>query len=209
MDQATGEPGAARQDGRDLAADDPREQAARAAEEREPGAGLVTHIANGAKPDDEQEEIDALDYILGTPRPFEHTVPVDYETPAGMGKIVFVLRMLDSHKIDEIEQRHITAGNIDQIGADVELVAEATKYLTNPRTGKVTELTSAEFLTFPDPKDAESTVQLASTHMALERRFYGQEGLLGGVAREVRRIAGFTPDRVGKAQRRLVAASLG
>lgn len=190
---------------------DARFRAARAVSGGEPGREMLEHAAMGAELS-EAEERSGLDWLLGDPQPTVHDVPVQFETPEGMVTITFVLNQLDARKIDELEQQHVNRGTgvVDQFSCDVVIVAEATRYLIDA-TGRQIAIASEEFRSVNQrmPNGEVKSVLLASGPMALERRFQKQLGLLGGVAREVRRAAGFDPERVGKAQRRLVEASLG
>lgn len=190
---------------------DPRFVAARENSGGEVGREMLEHAAMGAELD-EVEERAGLDWLLGDPPPTVHEVTVQYETPTGLVPITFVLNQVDARKLDAIERRHLnqSTGVLDKFSVDTEVVAEATRYLIDS-TGRKVELTSEEFRTVKQrmPDGEVTSVVLASGPMALERRFKMQLGLLGGVAMEVRRAAGFDPERVGKAQRRLVEASLG
>lgn len=189
--------------------EDPRFRHAREASGGEKGREMLEHAAMGAELS-EDEERSGLDWLLGTSQPVVHEVPVDYETPSGTTKLIFVLRQMDARKIDEIEQRHISAGGVmDRFSADCEIVAESTVKLIDAK-GQEVEPTSEKFRTFTvQTPDGPKQQTDASTPRALERRFSKQLGLIQGVAQEVRRAAGFDPQRVGKAQRRLVEASLG
>lgn len=189
----------------------------RFARAREVGAGdvgreMLEHAAQGARLDDDEEKA-GLDYLLGTAQATLHDVTVQLETPDGLKPITFVIRQMDGRKLDEIEQRHVNraTGTMDKFGSDVEVVATATKWLTDS-TGREIDPKSEEFRTVAqrDPMTHEvKTIVLGSTVLALERKFQVQLGLLSGVADQVRRVSGFDPERVGKAQRRLVEASLG
>lgn len=206
MEAATGSPA------QDATEHDPRFVQARKEGQGDPGRENVAHAAMGAELNGEEER-SALDWLLGAPVLMLHTVPVDYETPVGMTKITFVLRQLDTRVIEKIEQKYVSdaTGRIDRIGADVEMVADALVHLEDA-TGRQVKITDDEFVTVPrrDPNSGEvEDVKLASTHMALERRFAKQLGLINSVAIQVRRVAGYDPERVGSAQRRLVDASLG
>lgn len=191
---------------------DPRFVAARVASGGDPGAEMVNHAAQGATLDSVEEK-SALDWLLGDPKPIIYNVPVQYETPAGMVPMTFVLRQIDARKIDAIEQKHVNqaTGVLNQFDANVELIAEATLFITDP-SGKQMKLDSEEFRRAKrrDPTTGEIVpFVLASGTLALERKFRMQLGLLNGVGVQIRRVAGFDTERVGKAQRRLVDASLG
>lgn len=190
---------------------DPRYRAAKAAGQGEKGRELLEHAAQGAELDHE-EETAALDWLLGTPSPIVHEIPVDFETPKGMAKLTFVSRRIDPRKIDAIEVRNIqqSTGRIDRITSDCEIIVESCDVVQDAR--RTIKLNSDEFLTVPmrnrDTGEIER-LKLASPAMALERRFVGQEGVLTLVAAEIRRLGGYDPQRLGTSQRRLVEASLG
>lgn len=209
MDAATGGPGT---DGlTEEQRNDPRFVEAVREGGGDPGRTNVAHAAQGAELTD-GEERSALDWMLGGPVNMEHVIPADYETPAGMLKVKFVTRMLDSRVLDEIQQRHVndTTGKLDKLSVDVEIVARATKYLTDP-TGRQVPLDSEEYLTVrrKNSRGEEESVKLASPHDALEYHWKGQEGVLSGVSDQITKTAGYSLDRVGAAQRRLVDAALG
>lgn len=168
----------------------------------EQGAEELGLAASGEKLTDEQEH-SALHYLLGPRQRIESTVTVQYETPEGVMPLKFVIRAQDGRKIDAIEQANIseTTGKVDQITANCQIVALATVAIVD-EAGKSTDPKSDVFRTVnPDAPP------LASPADALEARFRDQMGLLFGIAREVRRIGGWDPDKVGTAQRKLVTAA--
>lgn len=188
---------------------DPRFEAAAREGDGDTGREMLAHAAMGAKLS-ETEESSALGWLLGNPRPMIYGVPVDFDTPDGMRKITFVIQAQDGHALDEIERRHTNeaSGLVDAPSVNSEMVWKATLAIEDA-TGRETTLDSEEFLTFPttDERGDKTTMKIADPRIALERRFRTQMGLLTGVASEVRRISGYTRDRVGSAQRRLVDAS--
>lgn len=159
---------------------------------------------------DAENERDALDYLLAPKPSRQYDVWTDYETEDGPRRLNFVIRGMDGRRIDAIEQANVSsAGQIDQITANCQLVAEACVCLES-KSGRRTALSSDEFLTLKVPDRSGGGLveqKLASPADALEKRFATQLGLVSGVAREVRRVSGFDPDRVGQAQRRLVSAA--
>lgn len=190
---------------------DPRNVAARAAAGGERGREMLEHAAQGADLNPE-EELAGLDWLLGTPQAIGHTVPVDFETPKGMAKLKFHVKRIDPRKIDEIEVRNVNpnSGRVDRLTADFEIVAEICDEIEDAK--RTTTLGSEEFLTVPmyDPRDGKTTPhKVASSAIALEKRFVGQEGLITLVAAELRRLCGYDSQRIGQSQRRLVEASLG
>jgi hypothetical protein len=190
---------------------DPRFQAAKAAGGGETGREMLEHAAQGAELS-QSEEKSALDWLLGTPKPIVHEIPLEIETDGGMRTVKFVSRRIDPRKIDAIEIRNIqqTTGRVDRLTSDCEIIAESCELLDDGKR-KVT-LSSDEFCTvrlFNRDSGEIEPVKLASPAMALEKRFVGQEGALTLVAAEIRRLGGYDPQRLGNAQRRLVEASLG
>lgn len=164
-------------------------------------------IAKAADPDRQrlspEDEHGALSFLLGARQPLLYDVRTTYATPTGDKPLTFVVKQMDGRKIDEIETRHRnqTSGLLDQLSADTELVANACVEIVDD-TGERTSPVSEQFRT-TNPQQPP----LASTAQALEVRFREQMGVLSGVAREVRRVSGWAPDRVQTAERRLVEAS--
>lgn len=191
--------------------DDPRYQAARAAGQGEKGREMLEHVRQGAELNG-SEEMSALDWLLGTPKPIVHRIDVDLETDTGMRKLTFISRRIDPRKIDGIELRNVqqSTGRIDRITADAEIIVESCEWLQDGR--RKVRIQSDEFCTMPvrnrETDDIE-TIRIASAATALERRFVGQEGLLTLVAAEIRRLGGYDPQRLGTSQRQLVESSLG
>jgi hypothetical protein len=173
----------------------------------------VEAYARGHEELDAENERDALDYLLA-PKPARlYDVKVDYETDTGTEPLTFVVRAMDGRKIDSIEQRNVSesTGQLDAITANCELVAEGCEGIES-KSGRRVKLDSDEFLTLLVPKQggAEGETEpkrLASPALALEARFRTQIGVIAGVAREIRRMSGYDPTRVGQAQRRLVEAA--
>lgn len=183
------------------------------AEEEERGGLAVEAYARDHEGLTEENEQDALDFLLA-PKPARvYGVTVQYDTEAGLLPLTFVVRGTNGRKIDEIEQSYVseTTGRMDGLGASCALVAEATLYIEGLVGNKV-ELSDEKFLTLnrPNPEDPDGpplVTRLASPVEALEARFATQFGLLSGVAGEIRRISGYDPEKVGSARRRLVNAA--
>lgn len=189
---------------------DPRVQRARALSGGDTGLENVVHAEQGAVLDEDEEQ-SALDYLLGAPKPVVHEIPVQFETDAGMKELRFVVQVRDVSRIDEIEVRHFDqqTGRVDRLAADCEIVAECTQMLIDGK--RQVRINSEEFLTVrrrgPDG-EVESFTHVAAPD-ALRARFRSQLGLISGVTLEIKRVCGYTSDRVGQAKRRLVQASLG
>jgi hypothetical protein len=186
------------------------ELAAAEAEERRQG-NAVEAYARGHEGLTEENERDALDFLLAPKPPRLYDVKVTYDTEDGLRELVFVIRGMDGRMIDRIEQSHVSeaTGRLDVISANCHLVAEATAFLSG-RPGHEVKIDSAEFLTIrrpnPDNPEGYEETALASPVDALEARFKTQLGLIAGVSSEVRRVSGYDPERVGTAKRRLVNA---
>jgi hypothetical protein len=192
-----------------LVADD--EMSAAAEEHEARGEAAVEAYARDHEDIPEEAERDALDYLLGAKPPRLYGVPVEMETDRGSAPLTFVIRAQDGRKLDATEQRFVNAstGVIDRTSADIAIVGEATLYLTSP-SGRKVDPRSEEFRTMQVRRvdtGEETTITHASPEEALEAQFRTQLGLLAGVAREVRRVSGFDPAKVGQAQRRLVEAA--
>lgn len=160
----------------------------------------------------EEDERDALDYILGARSPRQYDVKVTLDTDTGQADLIFVIQAQDGLKIDKIEQRHVSdaTGRLDQYAADAEIVGDATVCLLSPRTGRQVNPRDEKFRTMQVRRvDTDEMGELTHPNAgaALQARFRDQLGLLSGVAREVRRVSGFDVGRVAEAKRRLVAAS--
>jgi hypothetical protein len=185
---------------------------------REPDPDLKGELATEAYARDHEgltaeNERDALDYVLAPKAPRLYDVRVMFDTDDGLMPLVFVIRGSDGRKLDAIEMECVneSTGRVDQITADLRIVAElGCVQLETPR--RALKLASEEFRTVRRPKpggvegETETFVH-ASPVEALEARFKTQLGLVSGVARQVRVISGYDAERVGAARRRLVVAS--
>lgn len=140
------------------------------------------------------EERDALDFLLGATKPVEYDVPVKYDTSAGRKELTFRIRQLDGKVILKLEDSHKKGtgpfAELDDIAFNAALVAEATVFLTDASGREV------------DPKGHEFIGDLGfGPAEAMEVRFKFQPGILDGVAGQIRSISGYSPDRVGAAER--------
>jgi hypothetical protein len=194
--------------------EDPRVEAAKVEGNGETGREMLAHVAMGATLDPDEEK-SALDWLLGDPVQIPHEIPFTYETPKGLKDMKFIMLQSDPSAIDKIEQRHVVGGTMDQAAADLEIVAtlcDAIAEADDKDGSKAIELTSSKFRTMRLKNTQTNEVEdhtFADPMQALDARFRGQQGVLMGVAREVRRVAGYDSSRVGLVQRRLVQASLG
>lgn len=157
----------------------------------------VVDGANGREPE-ASDERDALDWFLGATVALEYDVPVKYETPGGMTTLTFHLKQLDGDRIEEVDVENRSGdgpfGRLDTLSFNAQLVAEATVYIQS-ESGRKVEPMASEFLGgIPSPV------------LAMKLRFKKQPYLLEHLADRIREKAGFSPDRVGSAQRSLVDA---
>lgn len=160
--------------------------------------GSVVRAATGEKVDAKGEE-SALDFFLGATYRPEYTVKVEFETSAGMRPLTFRLWALDDRELQRIDAAHRKDADspfakLDATGFNAEMVSKATKYITDGARRIAPD--SEEFVgQIPDPV------------AAMELRFKYQPGLLEGLAEEIRKLSGYSRDRVGSAQRALVDAA--
>jgi len=150
-----------------------------------------------------EEEHGALEWLLSAEQPPPWEVEVQYLTPRGTKPLVFVVVPMDGREITNIEERNTSGSGpavtrkLDEIANNAELVAAATLYIEDPKTGERM-----------DPGSPEFRGQMPSKATAIERRFAKQSGLLMGVAGQVRSISGYNSDHVGKARQRAVSDEL-
>lgn len=162
----------------------------------------------------QENERDALDFLLANAPPMEHYVDVQLDTEEGLLPLRFHIRAQDGKKLDAIEiaNTNESTGQVNIAEVQAQIIALACFKLEG-RAGHDIGIRTEKFRTVmvPDPDSDDPTVKkavlLASPAEALRHRFRTQWGLVQGVAVQVRRISGYDNDRVGKAQRRLVEAS--
>jgi hypothetical protein len=169
-------------------------------------AAAVEAFAQGRDELSDENERDALDWLLAGTPPVEYGVPFDWETPEGTKKATWIILSHDGRKLDAIEQRNVseTTGQLDVITANCQLLAEASIGIEG-RPGHVLALDDEKFRTVMVRKEGEAEPvphTFPSAADAIEARFRRQMGLVAGVAAQVRRISGYDPARVGQAQRR-------
>lgn len=155
----------------------------------EPG-GNIDELTGG-------EEKSALDWLLGATQALEYNVPVEYDTPAGRKKLLFHIRQQDPGALETLDAEHRKGdgpfARLDTAAFNAALIAKATVYIKDGETGVQVEPNSERFRGgVPDPA------------LAVATRFKYQGGILEGIAEEIRRVSGYSPDRVGTAQRAVV-----
>lgn len=167
----------------------------------------VVDVARGHKVDGAGER-SAVRHLLGQQRAPKYKVRVDFATDDGDVRLWFYVKSLGSKRIDQIENAHTDKTKVtatgepesDQLAINAEIVADATMTISDDEPGTPAYETGAK----TKPDDREFLSGMVTAAAALQARFHWQEGLLTGVAREVRRISGWAPDRVGQAERVLV-----
>lgn len=174
--------------------------------EAERQAASVEAFAQAREGLEQENERDALDWLLGGAPPVPYGVPFTLDTPDGLMDAKWIVRAMDGRKLDAIEQRNIseTTGQLDVITANCQLLAEASMGIEG-RPGHVVDVNSEEFRTLKVLKagDDEPTLHtFPSAADAIEARFRRQMGIVAGLSQQIRRLSGYDPDRVGKAQRR-------
>lgn len=145
---------------------------------------------------DPADESGALDWFLGATTRLEYDVTVQWETPKGMKPLVFHLRQVDGDRLQELDEENRTGdgpfAKLDTMGFNASVAAEACMYLTDD-SGVRVAVNESRFL-----GGAPSPV------IAMRGRFKTQPGILETLAERIRSKAGYSPDRVGGAQRALV-----
>lgn len=153
---------------------------------------------------DSAGERSAVKYLLGKQAAPRYAVPVEFATNDGDVRMWFYVHSLDSKRIDKIEKTHTddttVMGESDNLAIAAQVCADALVTISDGKPG--TPEYDAGSKTHPNDEDFREG--LASGADALRTRFHWQEGLLTGVAQQVRRISGWAPDRVGQAERVLV-----
>jgi hypothetical protein len=193
-----------RQPGPDNETDEEREarlEAERIERERGlPGGapeGLRAAADGEALPADKAAEMEAgaLDFLCGDNPPVPFTVEATVEAKEGPRKVTFHMVQLDGDRLDELEKEHRREdegplfGTVNVFALNCAIVAEATRFMVDPKGGKVE---------VGDPKFIGSSI---APRYAFERAFKRQPGIANMIAAEVRRMAGLQEDLVGKAKR--------
>lgn len=146
-----------------------------------------------------EEEHGALSYLVGPIEPLEYDVEVQIETPRGLSPITWKVRQMDGRRLLEIENTNTKGtgpfAEVDEVTSSAEILAEATVLMTDSSGRQMR------------PTDADFRGQYPSPALAIEKRFGRQTGLLLNLASEVRRISGYSNNRVGSAQRALADAA--
>lgn len=153
--------------------------------------------------------VSAVKHLLGQQRAPRYKVRVLFATDEGDAVMWFYIRALDTARIRAIEDAHTdkqsVLGDMDELSVNAELIVDSTMTISDgePGTPEYDELPQVK------PNDEQFMRGVVSSADALRARFHWQEGLLAGLASNVRRISGWAPDRVGQAERVLVDVSGG
>lgn len=153
----------------------------------------------GRKTDREGEK-SVIAWFLGQQAPARYKMPIEFDTPVGTMTMDWVIRSLDGKTLDDIEKRNTPDdagpfGEMDDLAANAEIVAEATVVIRDPKSGEELKIDDPRIRSTGDGRE------VASIADAIKARFHWQSGLLAGMAGNVRRASGWAPDRVGAASR--------
>jgi hypothetical protein len=140
-------------------------------------------------------EHSVIHWLLQPQQAPRYDVPVKFETPEGTLELTFRLRSIAGDKLDGIERQYMNEDptKVDDMGLAAALIAASTEYVMDPKTGTRLELSDPKFV-----------LGIGSVAEAIRARFHFQSGVLVNLANEVRRVSGWSPDRVGRASRVLV-----
>jgi hypothetical protein len=159
----------------------------------------------GASREDHRKAMKAeklgVKWLLEPRTTIRYKVPFKFETPVGTADLFAHITALDGRVIEKLERRATNerTGETDELAAAGALVAQALEFFAD-EDGEQVPLDEA-FRT--DPRTGEQAV---ANEDALLGRFRDQAGVLMMLAGEIRRVSGFSPDRVGTASRVLIEA---
>lgn len=140
-----------------------------------------------------------LGFLLGDTPPivFDCEVKIALPPNGKDAEVVWELVQMDGADIDKIETANMPngpMGEANDLRINAELTTAASIAWVLPSGRRI------------DPRSEEFRRGVADPVDAMVRTFRYQQGILSGVAQEIRRISGWTNDRVGKAQAKPVAA---
>jgi hypothetical protein len=148
----------------------------------------------------DDDEKSALDYLLGQQAPPKYKVPIKFDTPAGLKELDWHIHSLDGKHIDKIEKANTDQssmmGEMDDYRSAAEILRDATIKVVDPKSGDEVAVNDPKF-----------TRGLADPADAIAQTFHWQSGVMVNLAGAVRRISGWSPDRVGEASRVLAVAA--
>jgi hypothetical protein len=161
----------------------------------------VRDAARGKEPKTTGDEIAAIEFLLGPQQTTVWDCDVLYETPKGTATLKWRVESMRGEDIEKHERECLDmvdgVQRMNERRLSAELVAAATVFVKD-MTGRQTKPTDEDFRRTPSGDINPSAAD------ALRGRFERQEGILYYLAQEIRRISGWSPDRVGNAQRVLV-----
>lgn len=151
----------------------------------EPGQEAVRKAASGAEVSP-QEEVSALEFLLGPTQPLEADVDVRYRTPRGEARLTIRVRQIDAKVAESHDAKHRSdVGLLDEIGYSCAVLADCAVSLTDA-TGRTIAADGQEFIGgAPTPE------------IAWAARFRYQGYIVSRVAQRVQEISGMDGDTVG------------
>lgn len=164
---------------------------------------IVRRVARGEKITPGQERV-ATAWFKAPHIPLTYKIPVQFDAEDGERQLTFFCRQLEGPMIERIERRNTEGeppfGKMDELTTAAELIQEALVRIEEER-GEPIDAGDELFRTTED-----GTV-LPAISIALMHHFRYQSGLLLTVASEIRRLSGFSADRVGQASRVLIGTA--
>lgn len=161
------------------------------AEAVERGKSAVQKAVQAPDQISDQEEKDALDFLLGGLPRLEYTVPVQIETPDGPRELIWRIRQVGADEQMLIEQKHRDADNpfsrVDAVGFAQELVLAGTVAIGTP--GRMIA---------PDDEEWVGGHPLGAAG-AMKTRFKHQGGIFFGLRDRIQEVSG-TSSNVGSAR---------
>jgi len=154
--------------------------------------------ARQSKPMTVAEEESALDFLLGETRALEFTLKASIETPSGLKPLTVHFRQQDGSVLDRIDAENRTGegpfAKLDVQGFNAGVFAAAVFALSDDR--RTVQLDDPAFI------GGHPMGKLG----AVQARFKFEAGVVDSIVQRVREVSGWSPDRVGTPQRRLVEA---
>ena len=167
-----------------------------------PKSGTEDPLARVSGEMTNREEMDVLDFLLGPTVALEYDLPVKVETPEGVRSLIVHFRQLDPSTMEAHDAEYRKGdgpfAKLDVPAFNAAVCADAIIWVGNEAGVKV-EIRSERFRGGMPGGPA----------LALQTRFKFQGGLLDGIVEEVKRVSGYSPDRIGTAQRAVVEAGKG
>jgi len=144
------------------------------------------------------EEGEALEYLLGPTNAVAFKVSAQFATAAGDRELEFRFRQLDGERIIEIEEANTEGvgpfARTDDIRLNAALCAEAVYEIRDPSKEGDPDAVI-------DTRSERFVGGAVTPEDAMRVRFKYQSGLLSYLAERIRSASGWTPGRVGSAER--------